>query len=229
MLKIAPEGIPFVAGAGILTAAVLAVSVKAALLPLILTAFMLYFFRDPERTAAAQGEGLFICPADGRIIVAETVTEQEYLGAEALMISIFMSPFNVHVNRAPCDCTVKRTKHTPGRKRAAFRADAPWTNEKVEMLVERPSGKGDILLRQVAGFVARRIVCRAKEGDTLLQGQRFGIIKFGSRVDLYLPPEARVRVKLGDRVRAGETVLAVEAPIIIIGAGGAGGAGEDRQ
>ena len=117
-----------------------------------------------------------------------------------------MSPFYVHVNRAPCDGTVSAVKHNPGRYLSAYKEEASRVNENNEMALDTRHGR--ILVRQVAGFVARRTVCRVRVGDTLEQGERFGMIKFGSRVDVYLPFESQVQVKPGDRVKAGETVLA---------------------
>lgn len=171
----------------------------------ILLLFMLFFFRDPERTAP-HGKGLFIAPADGKVIVIRETDENEYIGGKVKQISIFMSPLNVHVNRAPCDGIVEVVKHTPGGFKAAYSDEASIVNENIAMLLRTEYGK--VLVRQVAGFLARRAVCRVKPGDSLKMGERFGIIKFSSRVDLYLPADVEVAVREGERVRAGETVLA---------------------
>ena len=214
MMKFAPEGYPFIAVFMVLTAiaALVALSLKAAMIPfalmLALTLFMLYFFRDPERTAPA-GPG-YLSPADGRIIVIKRMRENEYLKADSTKISIFMSPLNVHVNRTPCDGAVVSVKHTPGGFSAAYKEEASLKNENIAM-VYKCSGGRDILLRQIAGFVARRAVCRVKPGDTLKRGERYGMIKFSSRVDIYLPPDVDVKVKLDDMVKAGETILAAGA------------------
>ena len=122
-------------------------------------------------------------------------------------ISIFMSPFNVHVNRAPCDGKIKNIQHNKGKFMAAYKDQASFKNENIEMTLE--TKYGDILVRQVAGYVARRAVCRANTGDSLKRGERYGIIKFSSRLDVYLPKNAEIKVKLGDRVKAGETVIGV--------------------
>ena len=219
--KFAPEGYPFLFGS-------LLVAVIAALLLfwnwrtggspglvssllisfcflLCLTAFMAYFFRDPERVVP-EGGGLFVSPADGKVILVKDVYEKDYLQADTKEISIFMSPLNVHVNRAPCAGKVTYVKHTPGQFIAAYKDDASIKNENIVMALEGEQGR--VLVRQVAGFVARRAVCRVKPGDLLKRGERYGMIKFGSRLDVYLPADAQISVKPGDKVLAGETVIA---------------------
>lgn len=181
----------------------------AAILPLLLTGFMLYFFRDPER-AVPQGVDLFVAPADGRVILIRDVFEDKYLKSDMKEISIFMSPLNVHVNRAPCDGTVRTVRHTKGVFLAAYRDEASVRNENVEMLLD--TKYGGVIVRQVAGFVARRAVCRKKVGDVLKRGERYGVIKFSSRLDVYLPKDADIKVQLNQTVKAGETVIAEIAP-----------------
>ena len=176
----------------------------AAALPVVITVFMCYFFRDPERTVPHE-RGLFVAPADGKVIVVRETDEPEYLRARTKQVSIFMSPLNVHVNRVPHEGRVKSVTHTKGVFLAAYRDEASLQNEHIDMVIE--TRYGDILVRQVAGFLARRAVCRVKEGDVLQKGARYGIIKFSSRVDVYLPLNAEVKVGLGEVVRAGETVL----------------------
>ncbi len=171
-----------------------------------LTIFMVFFFRDPERKAP-EGERLFVSPADGKVILIKDVYEKEYLKSDTKEISIFMSPLNVHVNRAPCDGKVSVVKHSPGKFMAAYKNDASIKNENIVMVLD--VGKNRVLVRQVAGFLARRAVCKAKVGDTLRHGERYGIIKFGSRLDVYLPKVVEVTVKLGEKVKAGETVIAI--------------------
>jgi phosphatidylserine decarboxylase len=205
MLKLAPEGYPFIIGSLGLTVLVLITIPVGACIPLALTAFMVYFFRDPERSIPG-GQDLFVAPADGKIIVIRDVRETRHLGAEMKQVSIFMSPFNVHVNRAPCDGRVKTVQHNMGSFFAAYKDEASIKNENIEMVLE--TEYGDILVRQVAGFLARRAVCRKKEGDALERGERYGVIKFSSRVDVYLPKDVEVNVKINDNVKAGETVLA---------------------
>ena len=205
MLKLAPEGYPFIAGSLVLTVLALLTVPVGAFVPLALTAFMVYFFRDPERPVPG-GKDLFVAPADGKIIVIRDVRETRHLGAEMKQISIFMSPFNVHVNRVPCAGKVKEVLHNKGSFFAAYKDEASIQNENIEMVYE--TEYGDILIRQVAGFLARRAVCRKKAGDVLGRGERYGVIKFSSRVDIYLPKDVEIKVKMDDAVKAGETVLA---------------------
>jgi phosphatidylserine decarboxylase len=164
------------------------------------------FFRDPARSNAAQ-PGEILSPADGRIVAVDQVEEDRYLAGKALRISVFMSIFNVHVNRIPMDAKVMAVKHVPGGFAMAHLDDAGTINERTEILLEDSSGRKSLLV-QVAGLVARRIVCRLSEGDSVVRGNRFGLICFGSRVDLYLPAAAVPDVEIGNRVRAGKSVLA---------------------
>lgn len=204
-MKFAPEGYPFIAVCAVVTALCFWLGGAAlSALPALVTVFMFYFFRDPERVVP-EGRNLFVSPADGKVIVIRDVHEAEYLDRDMKQISIFMSPFNVHVNRVPCDCKVKTIKHTKGRFLAAYKDEASLQNEHIDMVLE--TRYGDILVRQVAGFVARRAVCRKNEGDILHQGERYGIIKFSSRVDIYLPKDTLIRAKLNEMVTAGETIL----------------------
>jgi phosphatidylserine decarboxylase len=163
-----------------------------------------YFFRDPEREIP-EGEGLFVAPADGKILVLQTVREPLYLNSDVLQISIFMSPLNVHVNRAPCDGIVEKVVHTQGKFLSAFKPEASVQNENITMTMK--TKYGTVLVRQIAGFIARRAVCRVSPGEALRRGGRYGVIKFSSRVDIFLPPSTIPNVKLGDRVTAGETIL----------------------
>lgn len=205
MFKLAPEGLSFISFFGILAIfAFLAGGLIAAFLPSLLTLFMAYFFRDPERTAP-EGENIFISPADGEVILIKEVREEQYLKNEAIQVSIFMSPLDVHVNRSPCDGIVESVIYTPGKFLSAFKHEASLQNENIIMLLNTVHGK--ILVRQVAGFLARRAVCRVKTGDILKKGQRYGIIKFSSRLDVYLPENTKIKVKLKDKVKAGETIL----------------------
>ncbi|MBI4709875.1 MAG: phosphatidylserine decarboxylase family protein [Nitrospirae bacterium] len=225
MNAFAPEGSPFIIVFIFITLAALFVRLPwLTVLFLVLTLFMFYFFRDPERTVP-QDKGVFVSPADGRVILIKEIHgdiippdpwspsappeagNPPLIKGDFIKISIFMSPFNVHVNRAPCDGVVKAVKHTPGRFFAADKDEASMLNENIAMVLE--GGEGTILVRQVAGFIARRAVCRVKAGDKLKRGERYGIIKFSSRLDVYLPLNANIKVKLGDRVKAGETILGV--------------------
>ncbi len=202
---IAREGWPFLAAS-------LAVSVIVTLwcalwsIPLwLLTLFILQFFRDPARTAPTQANAV-LAAADGKVIVVEKARD-EYLQRDALKISVFMNVFNVHSNRSPVDGTVERRWYMPGKFFNAALDKASAENERNALWIRTPGGQ-DITCVQIAGLVARRILCYVDVGDRLQRGQRYGFIRFGSRVDLYLPLTARARVSLGDRVSAGETVLA---------------------
>jgi len=206
MVRLAPEGYPFFSVFLIATLFIWILSPWGALVPFAFTVFMAYFFRDPERTIP-RGEGTFVAPADGKVILIDMTREERYLKDEAIEISIFMSPLDVHVNRAPCDGSVASVAHSPGRFHSAFRHKASIENEHIAMILDTRYGR--VLVCQVAGFLARRAVCRVKQGDSLKKGERYGIIKFGSRVDLYLPGIANILVKHGDHVKAGETVLAL--------------------
>ncbi len=206
-MKLAPEGYPFIIVFALITVLTYVIgNWWIALFPFILTLFMAYFFRDPERKIP-EGEGFFVAPADGKIILIKDTFEKQHLKADTKQISIFMSPLNVHVNRAPCDGKVKEVNHHKGSFLAAYKDDASVKNENIEMVLE--TRYKNILVRQVAGYVARRAVCRVNIGDSLKRGERYGIIKFSSRLDVYLPKNTEVKVKLGDKVKAGETVIGV--------------------
>lgn len=176
-----------------------------AIVPLVLAVgFCLWFFRDPERAAPA-GDGLVISPADGRIVAVVPEREERYLHALATRVSIFMSPLDVHVNRSPVTGTVRQVQHTEGKFRAAFSDKSSLDNERNAVVLE--SGGKRFLMVQIAGALARRIVCHVAPGDRLECGQRFGMIMFGSRVDVFLPPGVQPTVSKGERVRAGLSVL----------------------
>jgi phosphatidylserine decarboxylase len=204
MLKFAPEGYPFIGVFAAMTVIVAYFTAWGAIVPLFLTLFMLYFFRDPDRVIPGD-PNVFVAPADGKVIVVRDFFEQRYLNAETKQVSIFMSPANVHVNRAPCDGRVKKVVHNKGCFFAAYKEEACIRNENIEMVLE--TQYGDVLVRQVAGFLARRAVCRKKEGDALSRGERYGMIKFSSRLDIYLPKNSKISVNIGDMIKAGETII----------------------
>jgi phosphatidylserine decarboxylase len=167
--------------------------------------FILQFFRDPLRMAP-QEEGIVVSAADGRVLVVEK-TRDPYLEREALKISVFMNVFNVHSNRSPVDGKIERTWYNAGSFFNAALDKASSDNERQALWIKTSPGQ-DITCVQIAGLVARRILCYVKEGDTLLRAQRYGFIRFGSRVDLYLPPSAQPLVSVGDITTAGETIVA---------------------
>jgi phosphatidylserine decarboxylase len=168
--------------------------------------FTLYFFRDPDRTPP-KGENLVLSPADGEVVAIAPVREEEYLKRDAIQISIFMSPLNVHVNRFPMSGTVGFYRHVPGEYLVAFEEKSSSRNERTLIGIE--NARCRVLFRQVAGFIARRIVARVSVGDHAVAGERFGMIKFGSRVDVLVPGDAGISVKPGEKAVGGETVLAV--------------------
>lgn len=172
----------------------------------LLSAYVAFFFRNPERLPPV-GEKMVASPADGRVIFVGEAEEPEFVKAPLIKISIFMSLWDVHVNRVPVDGTVRNMRYHRGRFMAAWEDRASEENERNAMLIETSDGQ-QVTLVQVAGLVARRIVCYPAVGSFVLRGQRMGLIRFGSRCDLYLPKDAKVNVKMGDRVLGGETILA---------------------
>jgi phosphatidylserine decarboxylase len=170
----------------------------------ILVAFTVFFFRDPEREIPT-GEGLVLAPADGTVIGIEEVDEPEFINGRARRVSIFLSVFNVHVNRAPYDGEVKYFRYQKGRFRVASQPAASTENEQTIIGLETPQGK--ILFKQIAGILARRIVCDIREGHQVRRGERFGMIKFGSRMEIFLPLTTTIKVRLREKVRAGESII----------------------
>ncbi len=204
---IAREGWPFIALALVVAIAVHAYAGwAAALFPWIVLVFMIQFFRDPPRVIPADLSAV-ISPADGRVVSIERARDP-YLDRDALKISVFMNVFNAHSNRSPVDGEVKKTWYFPGSFLNAALAKASLENERAVLWIKTAQG-ADVTCVQVAGLVARRILCYATTGQTLTRGQRFGFIRFGSRVDLYLPLDATPRAVVGDKVYATESVLAV--------------------
>jgi phosphatidylserine decarboxylase len=202
---IAREGWPFLAASLILS---IAATVGCAVwsIPLwIITLFVLQFFRDPPRDIPAQSNAV-VSAADGRVIVVEKAFD-EYLQREALKISVFMNVFNVHSNRAPVDGAVQQRWYSPGKFVNAALAKASLENERNALWIKTGDGQ-DVTCVQIAGLIARRILCYVDQGDLLSKGQRYGFIRFGSRVDIYLPLTATPKVSLGDKVSASSTILA---------------------
>ena len=171
----------------------------------LLTLFVIGFFRDPERSIPGE-EKAVLSPADGKIIRIDPVTEERFLKGPAVKISIFMSVFNVHVNRIPLAGRIVETAYRPGKFVSANLDKASAANEQNALLLEAAGG-ARILVVQIAGLIARRIVCRVGKGDAVERGRRFGLIRFGSRVDVYLPPGAKIQARLGQKAYGGQTIL----------------------
>lgn len=167
---------------------------------------ILQFFRNPKRVTTINSNQV-IAPADGKIVVLEETVEHEYFKDKRIQVSIFMSPFNVHVNRYPISGEVKFTKYHPGKFLVAWHPKSSTENERTTIVVESEK-TGPILLRQIAGAVAKRIVLYAKKGEQCSQGHDMGFIKFGSRVDLFLPLDAKINIKINDTVKGGQTIIA---------------------
>ncbi|RNC67898.1 MAG: phosphatidylserine decarboxylase family protein [Desulfuromonadales bacterium] len=209
---VAAEGFPFIVGAGIVTLvlAVLAWKMPAfsvlVLLSFAVTLFIVFFFRNPQRATPAD-ERAVIAPADG-VIIYLGPSREEHLGEEMTKVSIFMSVFNVHINRVPVTGKVLDTFYTKGKFLDVRDERATFENEQAGLVIETSNGLTMVVV-QVAGLIARRIVCYARKGDVLTRGQRYGLIRFGSRLDVYLPRQTDVRVRMGDKTTAGETILGI--------------------
>lgn len=204
-IPIAPEGLPYVVASLAVTAAVASFSPAWALAPLAAAGVLAAFFRDPARSAPAVAGGV-IAPADGKVTRIDEVAEQGYLGARSARISIFLSVLDVHVNYAPVSGTVDYLHYRRGSFRNAMRDIASVVNENNTIGIR--AKETAVAVRQIAGMIARRIVCRCTVGDRVRAGDRIGMIKFGSRVDVFLPSGARILVREGERVRGGETLIA---------------------
>lgn len=206
-MKFAPEGKPFLAASAAATLLLWLWRRPAGLLAATAGAFIAWFFRDPERDVIADPRKV-TSAADGKVVSVEEVDEPEFIGGRAVKIAVFMSIFDVHVNRAPLPGRVALVRHKPGRFLPAYHENASFENEQNLLGLETPRGR--VLVKQIAGVVARRVVCRVGEGDQLRQGERFGMIKFSSRCEIFLEKNdaLRVNVDIMDQVHAGLTVLA---------------------
>ena len=172
---------------------------------IVLWGIVIYFFRDPERTSP-NGENLVISPADGKVVLIKEIQQDVYLNASATQISIFLSPLDVHVNRNPISGRLEYLKYHPGKYLMAWGENASQLNERADFGVLHASGT-KLFFKQITGFLARRIVYHIKEGDALKAGERFGMMKFGSRMDIMVPKNVQIKVKVGDRTWAGESIL----------------------
>jgi phosphatidylserine decarboxylase len=205
-MRIDPAGWPFIVGAiGLAMVGAFAVHPIAGAVFVVLTGFFFFFFRDPERVVT-QADDAVLSPADGRVMVAGAPTGQAVPPGRWQQISIFLSPTDVHVNRMPIGGRVTRVEYHPGRFLPAYKAEAGDLNEYTEVWVDH--GGQTIVVRQIVGILARRIVCRTTEGAMVTAGERFGVMKFGSRMDIFLPESATIAAKVGDRVVAAVTVIA---------------------
>jgi phosphatidylserine decarboxylase len=203
---VAKEGLPFLVPSALLTIFLGGMGWKVLMsLGILLTLFIAFFFRNPKRKIPSL-QNIILSPADGRIVHVGECEENRFLKEKALKVSIFMSLFNVHINRAPAAGKVLERSYHPGRFLVASVDKASLLNEQNAFVLETED-QFKILLIQIAGFVARRIVCYAKAGDTLRKGEIFGLIRFGSRIDLYLPTEVKPIVRVGQHVKGGESII----------------------
>ncbi len=208
-MKIDRAGFPFIAGALVPALVLTALKRPRWALPFGgLAAAFAFFFRDPERDVPSNPEAV-VSPADGRVIVAGAAEPSAPDGCWR-QVSIFLSPLDVHINRSPVDGTTLRVEYRPGRFLPAYEKDAAAVNDRNEIWLDH--GGEPVVCRQIAGVLARRVVCRLNPGDQVGAGERLGLMKFGSRFDVFLPERAEVLVTVGDRVRAGETVIARLGP-----------------
>jgi len=206
-MKIDKAGIPFIAAAAAPALALAALQAFAWAAPFAaLACALVFFFRDPERQHTASSPNAIVSPADGRVMVAGAPQANAAPGpGKWVQLSIFLSPLDVHVNRMPVTGRVTKVDYRRGSYRAAYRPEATIENERSEIWID---GNGwTVVCRQITGVLVRRVVCRARPGDEVQAGQRFGVMKFGSRIDLFLPAGTRLQIAVGDRVRAGETIL----------------------
>jgi phosphatidylserine decarboxylase len=203
---IASQGYPFIA-AGLVLIFLGFIMARPGLLGLgvLAAGFLAYFYRDPERVIPAE-PGAIVAPADGKVVLLDEVPQTPFLEGPSRRLAVFMNVFDVHVNRAPVAGTVTVLQHREGKFKAAFRQDAGHLNEQQAVVLQDEAGR-QVMVVQIAGVLARRIIPFVKKGDRLVRGERLGMICFGSRVDLYLPWDCQLTVRQGDRVKAGATVV----------------------
>ena len=210
---IAKEGIIFIVIGLVLTIGFLLPALKYdskilvsfSVLFAVLTIFTSFFFRDPERAFQHQ-DRILVSPADGKVIGIDDIDHHEFIGGPAKKISIFLNVFDVHVNRIPADGTIDYVKYNPGKFFAAFEDKASELNEQTEIGMTDKSGH-KLVFKQIAGLIARRIVCKITDGDIVNAGDRFGLIRFGSRTELFVPADSDINLKVGQRVSGGETIV----------------------
>jgi phosphatidylserine decarboxylase len=206
-MRLDPAGLPFIGGALLLAVVSGAAVAWVLAIPFVaLGAFFAFFFRDPDRASPANADAV-LSPADGRVLVAGPAVPEAAPPGSWLQISIFLSPMDVHINRIPASGRVTKVSYTPGRFLPAYRHDAASANERSEIWIDHHGQT--IVARQIVGILARRVVCRVQTGADVHAGDRYGIMKFGSRMDIFLPTTATLEVQVGQTVRGGESVIAV--------------------
>lgn len=205
-MPIAAEGLKLIIPLAIFTVLTFLLNWKiAGFILLAITLFVLFFFRDPNRKSP-KGNGVVVSPADGKVVVIKDIFEKDHLQQVVKQISIFLSVFNVHVNRAPVSGTIEIVKYNPGKFHIAALDKASLENEQTAIVIA--DGNRKILVKQIAGFIARRIICYVKPGDVIKKGECYGLICFGSRVDIFLPKDSEIKVKLGDKVKGAKNIIA---------------------
>lgn len=210
---IAREGLMIIGGALLLTILLILGAARfdsrvlfvLSILAGLMTLFSAFFFRDPERSFQPE-ENLLIAPADGKVVLIKQLDNHPHIGGPAVQVSIFLNVFDVHVNRIPTSGTIDYVKYNQGKFMAAYHDKASLDNEQTEIGMTATHGQ-KLAFKQIAGLIARRIICRLETGQTVSIGNRFGLIKFGSRTDLIVPADSKIEVKLGQRVKGAETVI----------------------
>ena len=206
-MRVDPAGLPFIGGAAVLALLAGVLIHPALAIPfLVLAAFFLFFFRDPHRRVPS-GDDIIVSPADGRVLVAGPALPESAPPGRWQQVSVFLSPMDVHVNRVPVSGRVTKVSFKPGKFLPAYRHDAGSANERSEIWIDHRGQQ--IVARQIVGILARRVVCRLTVEASVRAGDRYGIMKFGSRMDVFLPTSAKIQVAVGEAVRGGETVIAV--------------------
>lgn len=207
MIPIAPDAWTFILGLGLMAAAMFVFGLHGvAAFFLALALFVAFFFRDPERNVPLDPMHA-VSPADGLVMRVEDIANDPFIGGPAKKVVIFLSVFNVHINRAPIAGTVEMVNYRPGKMLPAYKTHASEENERNSIGIR--GANASVVVNQITGLIARRIVCRVKEGDKVSQGERYGLIKFGSCTELTVPASSEIKVKSGDKVTGGETILAV--------------------
>ena len=206
-IPVAFEGLKLIIPLAVLTIVIFLLKwITAGFVLLAMTLFIIFFFRDPRRVIP-QGDDLVVSPADGKVVVVKDVHENDYLHQDVKQISIFLSVFNVHVNRVPVGGIIESVKYNPGKFHIAALEKASLENEQTAMVIK--DGNRKILVKQIAGMLARRIICYVQSGNVVKKGERYGLICFGSRADIFLPANSEIKVKRGDKVKGGKDIIAV--------------------